>query len=67
MGPVFSDINKVAVQPYMADLVERLSQAYEAGSVPLKGFLLKNTRQDELKLMIGLSVRRSLRRPRTSA
>jgi flagellar biosynthesis protein FliP len=54
MGPVFSDINKVAVQPYMNGKVS-VSQAYEAGSVPLKGFLLKNTRQDELKLMIGLS------------
>jgi flagellar biosynthetic protein FliP len=32
-----------------------VSQAYDAGQVPLKGFLLKNTRQDELKLMIGLS------------
>jgi flagellar biosynthetic protein FliP len=54
MGPVFSDINKVAVQPYM-DGKMTVSQAYEAGSVPLRGFLLKNTRQDELKLMIGLS------------
>ena len=54
MGPVFSDINDVAVQPYMNGKVS-VSQAYEAGSVPLKGFLLKNTRQDELKLMIGLS------------
>ncbi|MCU1669407.1 MAG: fliP [Blastococcus sp.] len=54
MGPVFSDINKVAVQPYMNGKMS-VSQAYEAGSVPLKGFLLKNTRQDELKLMIGLS------------
>jgi flagellar biosynthetic protein FliP len=54
MGPVFGDINKVAVQPYMNGKMS-VSQAYEAGSVPLKGFLLKNTRQDELKLMIGLS------------
>jgi flagellar biosynthetic protein FliP len=54
MGPVFSDINKVAVQPYM-DGKMTVSQAYDAGSVPLRGFLLKNTRQDELKLMIGLS------------
>ncbi len=54
MGPVFSDINKVAVQPYM-DGTMSVSQAYDAGVVPLKGFLLKNTRSDELKLMIGLS------------
>ncbi|MGZ4571892.1 MAG: flagellar type III secretion system pore protein FliP [Blastococcus sp.] len=54
MGPVFSDINKVAVQPYM-DGKMTVTQAYDAGVVPLRGFLLKNTRQDELKLMIGLS------------
>jgi flagellar biosynthesis protein FliP len=54
MGPVFSDINDVAVQPYM-DGTMTVSQAYDAGVVPLRGFLLENTREDELKLMIGLS------------
>ena len=54
MGPVFSDINEVAVQPYMDGAVTA-SQAYDAGVVPLRSFLLDNTREDELKLMIGLS------------
>src|SRR4051794_22962190 len=54
MGPVFSDINDVAVQPYMDGRMS-VSQAYDAGVVPLREFLLDNTRQDELKLMIGLS------------
>jgi flagellar biosynthetic protein FliP len=54
MGPVFSDINDVAVQPYMNGAATA-SQAYEAGSAPLREFLLGNTREDELKLMIGLS------------
>jgi flagellar biosynthesis protein FliP len=54
MGPVFSDINKDAVQPYL-DGGMTASQAYDAGEKPLKSFLLKNTRDDELKLMIGLS------------
>ena len=54
MGPVFSDINEVAVQPYM-DGTMTVSQAYDAGVVPLQKFLLANTREDELKLMIGLS------------
>jgi flagellar biosynthetic protein FliP len=54
MGPVFSDINDVAVQPYM-DGKLTVSQAYDAGVVPLRDFLLDNTREDELKLMIGLS------------
>ncbi|WP_116449823.1 flagellar type III secretion system pore protein FliP [Blastococcus litoris] len=54
MGPVFSDINEVAVQPYMDGTVT-VSQAYDAGVVPLREFLLSNTREDELQLMIGLS------------
>ena len=54
MGPVFGDINEIAVQPYM-DGALTVSQAYDAGVVPLRGFLLDNTREDELKLMIGLS------------
>jgi flagellar biosynthetic protein FliP len=54
MGPVFSDINDVAVQPYLDGTVTA-SQAYDAGEAPLKDFLVHNTRDDELKLMIGLS------------
>lgn len=54
MGPVFSDINELAVQPYM-DGTMTVSQAYDAGVVPLREFLLENTREDELTLMIGLS------------
>ena len=54
MGPVFGDINEVAVQPYMDGAIP-VSQAYDAGVVPLREFLLANTREDELQLMIGLS------------
>ena len=54
MGPVFSDINEIAVQPYM-DGTMSVSQAYDLGVVPLREFLLGNTREDELKLMVGLS------------
>ncbi len=54
MGPVFSDINEVAVQPYL-DGALTASQAYDSGEAPLKTFLLDNTRDDELKLMVGLS------------
>ena len=54
MGPVFSDINDIAVQPYM-DGAMTVSQAYDSGVVPLRTFLLDNTREDELKLMIDLS------------
>jgi flagellar biosynthetic protein FliP len=54
MGPVFGDINDIAVQPYLDGTITA-SQAYDAGEEPLKTFLLANTRDDELKLMIGLS------------
>jgi flagellar biosynthesis protein FliP len=54
MGPVFGEINDVAIQPYM-DGAMSMSQAYDKGVVPLRDFLLGNTREDELKLMIGLS------------
>jgi flagellar biosynthetic protein FliP len=54
MGPVLSDINEVAVQPYM-DGAMTVSQAYDAGVAPLREFLLSNTRDDELQLMVGLS------------
>ncbi|MGY1708626.1 flagellar type III secretion system pore protein FliP [Geodermatophilus sp. SYSU D00758] len=54
MGPVLSDVNEVAVQPYL-DGRATVTQAYDAGVVPLKAFLLDNTRDDELRLMVGLS------------
>jgi flagellar biosynthetic protein FliP len=54
MGPVFSDINEVALQPYM-DGTMTVAQAYDSGVVPLREFLLGNTREDELQLMIDLS------------
>jgi flagellar biosynthesis protein FliP len=54
MGPVFSDVNELAVQPYLDGTITA-TQAYDAGEAPLRTFLLSNTRDDELKLMIGLS------------
>jgi flagellar biosynthesis protein FliP len=54
MGPVFSEINETAVQPYLNGAVT-MTQAYDVGVVPLREFLLDNTREDELSLMVGLS------------
>jgi flagellar biosynthesis protein FliP len=54
MGPVFGEINDLAIQPYM-DGDMSVGQAYDAGVVPLREFLLANTREDEFQLMIGLS------------
>src|SRR3954469_7087810 len=54
MGPVISDINKDAIQPYLDGKVT-VSQAYDAGVVPLKDFMLHNTRNEELTLMTNLA------------
>ncbi|MGY1745741.1 flagellar type III secretion system pore protein FliP [Blastococcus sp. SYSU D00695] len=54
MGPVLAQINEQAVQPYLDGQLS-VSQAYDVGVVPLKEFLLDNTRDDELELMVGLS------------
>ena len=54
MGPVFSDINESVVQPYLNGAMT-MTQAYDVGVVPLREFLLDNTREDELSLMVGLS------------
>jgi flagellar biosynthesis protein FliP len=54
MGPVFSEMNETAVQPYLNGAMT-MTQAYDVGVVPLREFLLDNTREDELSLMVGLS------------
>jgi flagellar biosynthetic protein FliP len=54
MGPVISEINETAVQPYLNGAMT-VSQSYDVGVVPLREFLLDNTREDELALMVGLS------------
>ena len=54
MGPVLSQINKDAVQPYLNGQMS-VTQAYDTGVVPLKKFMLHNTRSEELKLMVDLS------------
>ena len=54
MSPVISQVNDTSIQPYLkGDLT--FSQAYDKGSVPVRGFMLKNTRPEELALMVTLS------------
>jgi flagellar biosynthetic protein FliP len=54
MGPVLSDVNEQGVQPYLAG-DKTQSQAFEAGVKPLREFMLKATREDELALLIKVS------------
>ncbi|WP_069387905.1 flagellar type III secretion system pore protein FliP [Cellulosimicrobium cellulans] len=50
MAPVVGEINDAAVQPYL-DGTTTFSQALEAGSVPLREFMLAHTREEDLALM----------------
>jgi flagellar biosynthesis protein FliP len=54
MGPVLTDIKEKAVDPYMSGDMT-FSQAYDKGSKPLHEFMLKQTRQEDLALMIKAS------------
>ena len=54
MGPTLSAVNNNAVQPYLHNQMT-FSQAYDAGVQPLKGFMLKQTRKDDLASMISAS------------
>jgi flagellar biosynthetic protein FliP len=54
MSPTINVINDTAVQPYMQGALTQ-TQAIEAASVPLKSFMLKQTRQADLALMLEIT------------
>jgi len=49
MSPVVDQIKQVAIDPYLDGKMTDV-QAFEAGSVPLKRFMLRQTREADLKL-----------------
>ncbi|MBZ2196870.1 flagellar type III secretion system pore protein FliP [Occultella gossypii] len=50
MAPVLSEINEIALQPYLAgDIL--VSDAFDLGSGPLRDFMLAHTREEDLALM----------------
>lgn len=49
MSPVVDQIKTVAYEPYVAGKMTDI-QAFEAGTVPLKRFMLRQTREADLKL-----------------
>ncbi|WP_184240696.1 flagellar type III secretion system pore protein FliP [Conyzicola lurida] len=54
MAPVLTDINEVAVQPYLnGDMT--FVQVVDAASAPLRAFMLSNTREEDLALMTRVS------------
>jgi flagellar biosynthesis protein FliP len=50
MGPVLSEMNDKGVQPYLKG-EKTQSEAFEAGVAPLRTFMLKHTREDEIALL----------------
>jgi flagellar biosynthetic protein FliP len=54
MSPVLRDINTSAVKPYMAEEIG-LEQAYNEGIKPLRGFMMKQTREKDLALFLSLT------------
>lgn len=54
MAPVFSEVNTNAVQPFMNGSLNQKS-AIEAGTEPLRDFMLKQTREKDLKLFLTIN------------
>ena len=56
MAPVLSDINEVALQPYLSG-EKPAGVAISEGIEPLRGFMLDNTGDDELELLTSVADR----------
>lgn len=54
MAPTFNTINTNAVKPYLDNKITQ-EKAIEEGSKPLREFMLKQTRQNDLKLFIDVA------------
>jgi flagellar biosynthetic protein FliP len=54
MAPTFSQVNDQAIQPYLKGTASA-SQAYDAGTKPIKSFMLKQTRRAELDMFVKAS------------
>jgi flagellar biosynthesis protein FliP len=54
MAPTLSKINDVALQPLLDGKID-YSQAYQRGQVPLRAFMLEQTRRGELNMFIDAS------------
>lgn len=61
MAPVMEKVDKAALQPFMDGKVS-MQEAYKSGSAPLRDFMVRQTREEDLALMVELSKAKS---PRT--
>ena len=62
MAPVFDRVNRDALQPYLAETLTA-QQAIDKAQVPLKDFMLAQTRQSDLDLFMRLSKRTDIAGP----
>ncbi len=62
MAPTFTEINSRAVAPYAADTIE-LETAIEISGKEFHKFMIKQTRQTDLKLFMDLAKEKSFARP----
>ena len=54
MSPTIKEVNDNALQPYI-DKEISLDSAYTAGMKPVRAFMLKNVRNEDLELFIGFA------------
>jgi flagellar biosynthetic protein FliP len=54
MAPVLTDVNELAVQPYLNGEID-VTQAFDLASGPLRVFMLANTREEDLALLTRVS------------
>jgi flagellar biosynthetic protein FliP len=62
MGPVITKINTEAAQPYMAGTIDA-SVAIERAIVPLKGFMLQQTRESDIATYVRISGGKGFEKP----
>ena len=62
MAPVFDRVNKDALQPYLNEQIIA-QQALDRAQVPIKDFMLAQTRQSDLELFMRLSKRTDIAAP----
>ena len=62
MAPVFEQINQTALQPYINEEMQA-QEALEVASVPMREFMLAQTRETDLELFVRLAKRTDLAGP----
>jgi flagellar biosynthesis protein FliP len=61
MSPVWNKVNSEALQPYLNNKMT-MSNAYDKGIVPLRDFMVKQTREEDLALFVKMA---NLQKPNT--